>query len=166
MNRTPGAFACSLRASGRVSLELSSVLLRDRRTRCQRPVYRACQGAAWNGAACDPGYCAMPYKWRHVRIAREQARDSSWGPDVRSRLPLGCRGPVHRLIAGGEKPCICQVAIFLAGRVGPHFRVRIPGPLSWPWQLTLDAVGKMGFISVLRYSRFSLSYGDGAVCAY
>jgi hypothetical protein len=69
------------------------------------------------------------------------------------------RGPVHRLIAGGEEPCICQVAIFLAGRVGPHCRVRIPGPLSCPWQLTLDAVGKMGFISVLWYSGFPCLIG-------
>ena len=69
------------------------------------------------------------------------------------RIELGCRcavkttpwrpsGPVHNLIAGGENPCICQVANFLADRVGPHCRVRTPGPLSCPWQSTLDAVGK------------------------
>ncbi len=74
---------------------LSSILRRDRRTRCRGlgSFAERARVQVLNGAAFDLGYCAIPYKWGLVRIRREQARDPRWGADVRSKYPLNDAGP-------------------------------------------------------------------------
>jgi hypothetical protein len=73
-----------------------------------------CAGAS--GAASIWAIVLSSLHRRLVRTAREQARDSIWGANVRSRLSLGDRGPVPHLIAGSKKPCMCQVAVFSPAR--------------------------------------------------